>query len=107
MEIPSMTLNDIERYLKATGKRGASVLSNLGKLNPYFNAVMGSTIGQELLKDDVDNMEKLLEKIYSENATPQEMAEFRYLRDKRFPVLLKRITYYLEQIGEIKKAGAK
>ena len=105
MEIPVPTHHDIERYLQITGRRGSQILSALGKLNPSFNAIMGSEIGREIIKDDLDTVEMLFSKIYEETATPQELAEFRVLRDKILPKRMEKLRYYLEQVGQIKKAG--
>lgn len=105
MDAPTLTLKEVERYLSLTGRRGASTLSLLGKLNPYFNSVINSEIGHQLLKDDIDRMEELLIKIWEEKEGDQEKAEFRYLRDKRFPEIIDKIKIYLEKIGEIKKVS--
>lgn len=93
-------LDDIAGFLSKTGKRGAQTLDILGKYQPFVAAV-SSTIGWELLKDDISRHEELLERIYNEVATVQELAEFRYLK-VRLRKISDRITLYLDKLKEIK-----
>ncbi|OHB71864.1 MAG: hypothetical protein A2W23_06345 [Planctomycetes bacterium RBG_16_43_13] len=94
------SLEDIAGFLSKTGKRGAQTLDILGKYHPFVTAV-SSTIGWELLKDDIQRHEELLDKIYNEQSTPQELAEFRYLK-VRLRKVSDRITIYLDKLKEIK-----
>jgi hypothetical protein len=104
MESENINLTDISKFLKEVGKRrGGLTLSILGRLEPYFNAIMKSEVGKEILRDDINRMDELIMKIYDDEATPQEKAEFSYLRDKRFPAVLSKLKIYLEKLGEIKK----
>ncbi|HLE87584.1 MAG TPA: hypothetical protein VI727_07945 [Candidatus Brocadiaceae bacterium] len=93
-------LEDIAGFLSKTGKRGAQTLDILGKYHPFVTAV-SSTLGWELLKDDIQRHEELLEKIYNEQADPQELAEFRYLK-LRLRKVSERVTIYLDKMKEIK-----
>ena len=104
-ELPILTLNEIEKYLTRTGKKGAMVVSILGRLNKHFNAVISSDIGKEILSDDINRVEELMDKIYKEEANEQELAEFRYLKNKRIPDVVKRVKAYLEKVGEVKRIG--
>ena len=93
-------IEDIAGYLSKTGKRGAHTLDILGKYQPFVTAV-SSTIGWELLKDDIQRHEELLEKIYNEQAEIQELAEFRYLK-LRLRKVSERIAVYLDKLKEIR-----
>jgi len=93
-------LEDIAGFLSKSGKRGAQTLDILGKYHPFVTAV-SSTIGWELLKDDIQRHEELLEKIYNEQSNPQELAEFRYLK-VRLKKVSDRITIYLDKMKEIR-----
>src|SRR3972149_4220290 len=93
-------LEDIAGFLSKTGKRGAQTLDILGKYQPFVTAI-SSTIGWELLKDDISRHEELLEKIYNETTTSQELAEFRYLK-LRIRKVSERITIYLDKMKEIR-----
>lgn len=96
----STQLEDIAGFLSKTGKRGAQTLDVLGKYQPFVTAI-SSPIGWELLKDDIARHEELLEKIYNETGTPQELAEFRYLK-YRLRKVSDRINLYLDKLSEIK-----
>ncbi|OHB71486.1 MAG: hypothetical protein A2W23_03145 [Planctomycetes bacterium RBG_16_43_13] len=93
-------LEDIAGFLSKSGKRGAQTLDILGKYHPFVTAV-SSTIGWELLKDDIQRHGELLEKIYNEQSSPQELAEFRYLK-LRIKKVSERITIYLDKMKEIR-----
>jgi hypothetical protein len=105
MEIPSVTLGEIEKYLKITGKKGQMVISALGKMDKYFDSVMSTEIGQNLLEVDIFRMEDLLQRIIREEATQGELAEFRYLRDARIPYVVSRIQTYIRSLEQIKKVS--
>ena len=99
MTEPSIT--ELEQYLNTHGKHASMTLSLLGKLQPFLNA-LNSELGQELLKDDIVQHEILLTKIYNENATIQELAEFRYLKN-RLRKIAERVNTYNEKVREITK----
>ncbi len=103
MDIPILTLGDIEKYLKLTGKKGQMIISALGKMNKYFDSVISNEIGQDLLHTDIMRMEDILQKIVREQATEPELAEFRYLRDTRIPSVIERVMKYIETLHQIKK----
>jgi hypothetical protein len=103
----NITLSEVERYKDIAGKRGAMILSTLGKLHPQINVILNHDIGKQLLSDDIDRMDDLLTKIYKQKANDMEMAEFRYLKDKRIPDVLKKLKTYLEKIKEIKDTLSK
>lgn len=92
-------LKDVEKYLTSHGKKAAMTLSIMSRLN-FFIQAMNSTIGQELLSDDIARHEELLIKIYEEDATDQEKAEFRYLK-KRLRTISGRIAEYAKHVDEV------
>lgn len=97
--MPEVSLRDVEKHLSEKGKRGAMTLKVLGNLNPFIEA-LSSEIGQLLLQDDIDRHEELLVKMYNENTTPQELAEFRYLK-RRLENISSKISKYNEKVREI------
>jgi len=103
METTNLALRDIERYLQTTGKRGAMVLSLLGRLNSHFAAIVETEVGRELLSLDIARTEELLIKIYEETATEEEKAEFRYLKKIRLPRQIELIKTYLDKLKEVKE----
>ena len=104
MEIDQpVNLEEIQRYLLQSRKRGVAIVSTLGKLAPFLNAVLNTEVGREILKDDILRAEELMMKVYREEATEKEKAEFRYLRDFRLPLIADRLKVYLEKVEEIKK----
>ena len=102
MMITRPTLEDINAYLKKTGKKGSLALSILGKQEPFVQALQ-SEVGFEILKDDVQRLDEIMVKIYNENATPQELAEFRYLK-LRLTKMKDRINTYIDKLTEVKSA---
>ena len=93
------TIDELEGYLKNHGKQASLTVSILGKLQPFMNALK-TELGQEILKDDMIQHEILLTKIYNENATIQELAEFRYLKN-RLRKIAERVNTYNEKVREI------
>ncbi len=102
MDMQISQLSEIDAYLKAAKKRGAETLSILGKLSRHFDLVFGTEVGREILKVDLDRMDELLMKIYTEKSTKQDLAEFRVLK-RRVKKEVELIQQYLEKIGEVKK----
>ncbi len=98
----NITLSEVQRYIEIAGKHGAMTLSVLGKIHPQINIILNHDIGKQLLSDDINRMEDLLTKIYKQEANDMELAEFRYLKDKRIPDVLKKLKIYLEKIKEVK-----
>lgn len=103
MDMQISQLSEIDTYLKVAKKRGSETLSILGKLSRHFDLVFGTEVGREILKVDLDRMDELLMKIYTEKSTKQDLAEFRVLKS-RVKKEVELIQQYLEKIGEVKKA---
>ena len=99
MELTSKT---IEQFILRTGKRGEKTLTVLGALYPYIHSLLETEVGQTLLEDDILRHDALLTKIYREEVTPQELAEFRFLRDYRLPRVIGKIKEYLELFKQVK-----
>jgi len=104
MEIDQpVSLDEIQKYLLRNRRRGAAVVSTLGKLAPFLHAVLNTEVGLEILKDDILRTDDLMMKVYREEASEIELAEFRYLRDFRLPLIADRLKVYLEKVEAIKK----
>lgn len=86
------TAKEIEAYMERHGKHAAMVLKQLGKDLAFVQAIR-SPIGQELLKDDVDRLHELLEKIWNESISTQDMAEFRFLKSRISKVSARLISF--------------
>lgn len=99
-----MELNSkiVEEFLLKTGKKGIKTIDTLAKLYPNIHALLDTEVGIALLEDDILRHDALLTKIYREEATPQELAEFRFLRDCRLPKVIGRIKEYFELFKQIK-----
>lgn len=104
MELETVTLKEIEKYLEKMGKKGAHVLSILGKLNKNLDAVLNTEIGNQLLQKDILRAEQLLFKIANNKADDEEKAEFRYLFNRRIPDVAEDIKNYLKYTQVIKEA---
>lgn len=66
----------IVQFLKKRGQQGARALSVLGKQQAFIEA-LSTKLGQELLGELVDIIDNTLTKMYNEEATPVELANFR------------------------------
>ena len=97
------TSDEIELFLKKMGKRGMDVLSTLGKLQPFVDA-MKTDLGQALLGELSNTYEQLLEKVSNVSATPEERMEFTITKR----ILLnyaQKISDYETRIKVIKSKG--
>jgi hypothetical protein len=103
VEFETVTSTEIEKYLNMMGRRGGEILSILGRLHPTFETYINTMIGKEILITDVNRMAELFEKIYEEDASPEEKAEFRYLRKVRLPYIMGKLNTYFKKVNEIKK----
>ena len=97
-----LTSKVVEQFLLRTGKRGEKTLTVLGKIYPDIYSLLETEIGQAILEDDILRHDALLTKIYREEATPQELAEFRFLRDYRLPKVIGKIREYFELFKQVK-----
>lgn len=97
-----LTSKVVEQFLLRTGKRGEKTLTVLGKIYPDIYSLLETEIGQAILEDDILRHDALLTKIYREETTPQELAEFRFLRDYRLPKVIGKIKEYFELFKQIK-----
>jgi hypothetical protein len=93
------SVKQIEAYMERHGKRAEMTLKQLGKDLAFVQAI-GSPIGQELLKDDVDRLHELLEKIWNESISTQDMSEFRFLK-QRINKVSTRLNEYAKKQQEI------
>ncbi len=103
MEFETLTSTEVEKYVNMMGKRGGEILSILGRLHPTFETYLNTMIGKEILLTDINRMGELLEKIYNEDATPEEKAEFRYLRKVRLPYIMGKLDVYFKKVNEVKR----
>jgi hypothetical protein len=100
------SIRQLEEYQEKYGKRAASTLGVLGKLVGFVEAIK-SPLGLELLKDDIERVDELLEKMILENITPQELAELRYLKNQRLPKVTGRISTFLKLSKEVADGSKK
>ena len=99
----NLTSIEIDKYIDMMGKRAGDILSILGRTYPTFETHINTMIGKEILITDINRMGELLEKVYNEEVTLQEMAEFRYLRKVRLPYVMGKLDTYFKKVNEIKK----
>ena len=74
-----LTLEAIDEFLRKNKRRGASVISAMGKQKAYIEALK-SPIGNTLLSGLIARQDSLLEKIIQEEADVKDLAEYRVLR---------------------------
>ncbi len=103
-----ITSDELDEFLKRVGKiKGPQILSILGKTNKELADLLGSEIGRSTFKADMDSMEELIVKLFQEKISDEEMAQFRWLRDKRLPYIAKKIREYLKNVDYVKKVVVK
>lgn len=98
-----LTTEEINSYLAQTKKRGAEVLSILGR-NQDFVRAFRSSLGQSLLSDAVEQTQALLIKIYDNKADDNEKAEFRAYK-RIIELWTNRINNIDKAVTEIKMAS--
>jgi hypothetical protein len=99
-----ITSEELEQFLSKAGKvKGSRIISQIAKLNQDLSYVLANEFGKKLMDMDIDRMEVLFPKIYNEKATPEEFAEYRYLRDIRIPTISAKIRAYLKLLASVKK----
>ncbi len=103
MELQSLTLKEIERYLERTGKKGAQIISILGRVNKTIDSVLNTDIGNKILQKDILRAEDLLFRIANGKATEEEKAEYQYLFNRRIPEVTSDILKYLKLTKHIKE----
>src|SRR4030042_5253080 len=94
---------ELARFLERADKSALKLLSALGKLDKDLSVIFGNDLGKKLLDEDFNRMEELWPKVYREKATPDEIEEFRYLRDKRIPHIVSMVKRYLDGMVKVKK----
>ncbi len=102
MEFETLTSFEIDKCTEMMGKRGGEILSILGRLYPTFISHLDTMVGKEILMADVNLMGELLEKIYNEDATPEEKAEFRVLK-KRVSLIIGKLDSYIKNTNNLRK----
>jgi len=99
-----ITSEDLEQLIDKIGKAKANkIITVIAKLNKNLTAVMGHEFAKNVLDMDLKRMEVLDEKIIREQATDQEFAEFRYLRDVRINQIVGMVQKYLDNLKIVKK----
>jgi len=97
-----LSIDQLESYLERGRKRAVDVVAALGQLDRYL-AAAGTEVGKELLKDDVEDFERLLGKIADESATIEEKAEYRVVK-RRLLKISARIDAYNKYMDEVTKS---
>lgn len=100
-----LTTEEIDAYLQKTHRRGAEVLSILGR-NLNFTRAFRSELGQAILADAVEQTQALLIKIYDNKADENEKAEFRAYK-RIIELWTNRINAIDSKVKEIKSAKQK
>ena len=95
--------DDIFKYFDKVGERKGNLTLQILRRQQQFIETWNSPIGAQILKEDIERHEELLLKTIEETCTPQELAEFRYLK-KRIEKICSVINKYEENIKAVKSA---
>ncbi|MFQ5493604.1 MAG: hypothetical protein ACE5DX_05615 [Candidatus Dojkabacteria bacterium] len=98
-----LSARQIEDFQKKLGRKASPVLKYLSR-NVGFYEAFTSPLGEEIIKEHAVNMDKLLEKIYNEEATDKEKAEFRVLKEIGLRIV-KKINAYNNHISSVEKGA--
>jgi hypothetical protein len=100
--LDSISKESFLSYLESHGRRGQMVINGLSGLLDSLQMVFETSVGKEILKEDVERCEYLVTLIMEEKATDLEKAEFRYLRS-RIIKIGEKLEKYLELVDKIKR----
>lgn len=95
-----LSLDAIQEYLQKMGKRGEATLKIIERSYPYIRSVVETDIGKDLLTEDINRHEELLFKVAEAKASPEDMAEFMYIR-KRLIKLTEKLYMYDRATTEV------
>lgn len=100
--IERVTISELERFVENVGiKRGQRIMNLLGK-NQDFVTAISTEVGQELIKDAMNRLEVLLDRIADLNASDEEKMEYKVTKGI-LEVWLTRITDYNRRIKDIRE----
>ena len=99
IDSPRIMTADIQSH-RANHGVGKNMLMFMRQQRPFCEA-LASGIGQELLRDVMSDMDRLLKRIINESVSPQELAEYRVLKDI-FTKWSTRIIKYFECADKLK-----
>jgi hypothetical protein len=95
------TLKDFQRYINEVGRvKSAKDIKILGEQDRFYKAI-NTEVGQELLKDAANRAEELFRKIWNEEESDAERAEFRVLKHL-IGRWSEKINAYVKNLGVIK-----
>lgn len=104
-----ITQDELNGYLKAVGKKGMETLKVIHALRPFIEA-QESELGQEFLKEDMEEFANLFNKIFDSliadgTAKQEDVIKLRLLygRVKRIAVRLDAYRASVEKVKQIKK----
>ena len=107
MEFSEVTYDEIDKFLKVRKKKGAKILSILGKVAPEVHLWFSTEVGRELLSYDINRAEELTEKVYRGKADDREKAILDYLQSERIPDVLDKLKNYLSNTELVKNVARK
>jgi hypothetical protein len=100
--LDSISKESFSEYLEKHGKRGQMVVDGLSGILSELQMIFETSVGKEILKDDVERCEYLVTLIMEEKASDLEKAEFRYLRG-RIIGIGEKLSKYLDLVNKIKR----
>ena len=100
----TFSVDEITKFVATNNRKATRVLSDLGKLIPFIEAVFNTDVGKEILKDDVARYIELFDKVMNLEANEDEKAEYRYLKNIRLPRIAHRLHEFIARSKELKDA---
>jgi hypothetical protein len=99
-----LTPENIKNFRAVYGKKGVHMLSFIGKHTHPFYTVIKTEIGQQLLKEVMNNLQLYSNKILNDKANDKDRALFDAYRDI-FESWCSKIDKHLKMINQIKGAS--
>jgi hypothetical protein len=97
----TVTIDDFTKFMEEQKGRGKRLVKSLNNILPNIEVNFNTTIGNEILKDDLDRYDILLTKLIQEEATDEDRAEIRYLK-RRFAILNARVDIAMDALRKMR-----
>ena len=106
----NQSLEDVAEYTSRFGRRGVGEFQILAEMIKYFEQVVINSPGREILEEDSKRCISLMRKSYTNDLTPDEQSELKYLKlrlDKISNKLFEFQEMQKKVVGKIEDAKSK
>jgi len=97
----TISIDDFTKFIEEQKGRGKRLIKSLNNVLPNIEVNFNTTIGNEILKDDLERFDLLITKVIQEEATDEDRAEIRYLK-RRFAILSARVDIVMDGLRKMR-----